>query len=417
MPSKRRRFLKAVGTGSIVGVSGCIGNLQGGGPDEVNIGLAVPQSGPFSYNGGLVKLGAEFGIEEINNNGGIESLGGADVNLISVDSGETADSATTAAQDLLGNNDVVAGMGCWLSSQTLGATAVAERQQVPWITISYSDKITQRGFEYVFRTSPMSSQLAKQALDQPLRLAEEIGEPVTKVGMVGDNTAAIEFAFKPLRETYIPQKSGVEKVVDETWTPTLSDATPVIQKVKDEDPGLLFVGWTATSDGLAILQKMEELNVDIPIMSVGVTGAPLLDNIGPDLIDGLLAVTGSHPLKGQEDIVRRFTDFSDEPFMIQDSISAYAHVYIVKEALEQTGSTDPIEIRDAIAEMELTSGPAVNSFPQDTLAFDEKGDRIDAEVVIVQWQETGDADFIESEAGIFTVFPEKYAMREVQWGR
>ena len=39
--------------------------------------------------------------------------------------------------------DVVGGIGCWLSSFTLAATEVSERVEVPWLSLSYSDMITE----------------------------------------------------------------------------------------------------------------------------------------------------------------------------------------------------------------------------------------------------------------------------------
>ena len=50
--------------------------------------------------------------------------------------------------------DLVGGFGCWLSTFTLAVTEVTERAQLPWLTLSYSDLITGRGFKYVFQSSP-----------------------------------------------------------------------------------------------------------------------------------------------------------------------------------------------------------------------------------------------------------------------
>ena len=60
---------------------------------------------------------------------------------------------------------------CRLSSFTLGVTEVAERLQVPWLSLSYADSITERGFKYTFQTSPVSSLQAEQALELVARVA------------------------------------------------------------------------------------------------------------------------------------------------------------------------------------------------------------------------------------------------------
>ena len=51
-----------------------------------------------------------------------------------------------AAQRLVAQEpDVVGGTGAWLSSFTLAITEVTERAKLPWLTLSYSDVITERG--------------------------------------------------------------------------------------------------------------------------------------------------------------------------------------------------------------------------------------------------------------------------------
>src|SRR6516164_2534719 len=63
--------------------------------------------------------------------------------------------AKNAAQRLVAQEpDVVGGIGCWLSSFTLAVTEVTERAELPWLTLSYSDLITGRGFKYIFQSSP-----------------------------------------------------------------------------------------------------------------------------------------------------------------------------------------------------------------------------------------------------------------------
>ena len=57
--------------------------------------------------------------------------------------------------------DLVGGFGCWLSSFTLAATEVTERAELPWLTLSYSDAITGRGYKYVFQSSPTADRAGR----------------------------------------------------------------------------------------------------------------------------------------------------------------------------------------------------------------------------------------------------------------
>src|SRR6266699_154872 len=134
-------------------------------PKEVEVALVVPLSGPWARQGLLQRMRADMALDDINKSGGIKSLGGAKMKLIVLDAGDSAEKAKNAAQRLVAQEpDVVGGTGAWLSSFTLAVTEVTERAKIPWLTLSYSDVITERGFEYVFQTSPTGGTQAKNAL-------------------------------------------------------------------------------------------------------------------------------------------------------------------------------------------------------------------------------------------------------------
>ena len=150
--------------------------------DDVKIALVVPLSGRWARQGQLKKMGAEMAIEEINSQGGIKALGGAKIVLREADAGDSVEKAVSAAQRVLTREKISAGIGSWLSSFTLGVTEVAERLQVPWLTLSYADSITERGFKYTFQTSPVSSLQAEQALDLVVEIGKKHNRPISKIG-------------------------------------------------------------------------------------------------------------------------------------------------------------------------------------------------------------------------------------------
>ena len=95
--------------------------------------------------------GAEMAVEDINAKGGIKALGGAKLNLVVADTGPSVETTTNAAQRLLSQEHVSAFMCCFLSSFSLAASEIGERQQVPMLTFSFSDQLVARGYRYIFR--------------------------------------------------------------------------------------------------------------------------------------------------------------------------------------------------------------------------------------------------------------------------
>src|SRR2546423_3440973 len=299
--------------------------------DDVKIALVAPLSGRWARQGQLKKMGAEMAIEEINAQGGIKALGGAKLVLREADAGDSVEKAVSAAQRVLTRDKIAAGIGSWLSSFTLGVTEVAERLQVPWLTLSYADSITERGFKYTFQTSPVSSLQAEQALELVTELAKKNNRPIKKAAIVGDNTAATVFFFKPLREKLLAAK-GIELVVDEVWTPPLADATAIVQKLRATQPDIMFYGATNFPDSIQVLQKIKEFGVKTPIQGVGawLVTPEYVKAVGPELLDNIKTVVAAHPLKGQDELVKRFKERTGEPFMTQDPLMSYAHIWIIK---------------------------------------------------------------------------------------
>ena len=85
------------------------------------------------------------------------------------------------------------------------------------------------------------------------------------------------------------------------------------------------------------------------------------------------------------DVARRFVERTKEPWFGHDSIFAYVHVLILKEALERAGVADRHKVAEAIRNLDTTEGPAL-FFPDGRVKYDDKGRRVGAELCIVQWQ-------------------------------
>jgi branched-chain amino acid transport system substrate-binding protein len=79
-------------------------------------------------------------------------------------------------------------------------------------------------------------------------------------------------------------------------------------------------------------------------------------------------------------------------------------MWILKEAVERAGAADKVKVAEEIRKMDLKEGPAALAFPG-RVKFDEKGRRIDAPLVIVQWQK-GEA---------VSVYPPDRAFAEPFW--
>lgn len=360
-------------------------------PKEVKFALVAPLSGPWARSGQQMRQGSELAVEDINKAGGIKALGGAKVRLVVMDAGDSPDKARNAAQRLLADEpEVSGGTGAWLSSFTLAVTEVTERAGLPWLTISFSDQITARGFKNVFQMSPTGGKQAEILLPVIVDLAKRIGgKAPSTVGVITDNTASPLSFLKPMREGGF-QKAGLRSVVDETFTPPLSDATPIVQKVRASRPDFILQFPTGIPDNKLIIEKMAEFGMGrgrIPtIGSGGHFAAPeMLNVLGAEQIEGLMTVAVGFATKEHEDLLKRFRAKYNEPWMTHDSLWAYGDMWLLKEAVEAAKSAERAKVADALRTMDSTTG-AARYYSGGRIRFDDKGRRIDATLVILQWQ-------------------------------
>ena len=378
---------------------------------EVEVGLIAPMSGPYARQGQVMKMAADMAIETINQQGGIKSLGGAKLKLDIFDAGDSVEKAKNAAQRMVADSpDLVVATGAYLSSFTLAVTEVTERAQLPVITFSYSDLITSRGFKYVFQTSATGVQQAEGSLPALMEMAEKAsGKRPQTVGIVMDNTAASVSFVKPMRDHQF-EKLGLKLVVDETFTPPLANATPLIQKVRSARPDILILLPTVISDAKLLLEKMNEFGLGHGKVPTIANGAAILDpdlrnNMNIEQLEGVMAVVADWTTAAQKDFVEEVKKKTSEPWPTQHFVTTYGDIWIFKAALEAAGKADRESVAKALHAMNL-SGGAANFFPGNgKLKFDDNGRREGASLLIVQWQK-----------GVpITVYPPKDAISPPIW--
>ena len=377
-------------------------------PGEVKVGLIVPLTGLYARPASVMRMGAEIGIDDVNAAGGIKALGGAKLKLVLIDCGDTVEKAKNAAQRMVAQEtDLVAATGAYLSSFTLAVTEVTERAKLPVLTLSYSDLLTDRGFHYIFQTAATASSQSEQGLPQLMKLAESAsGKRPKTAAIVMDNTATSVATAKALKDKLLAQL-GLQLVVDEVWTPPLSDATPLIQKVRSARPDLLFAMPNAVSDAKLLVEKLNEFGLGqgrLPTISFSITIAEpdVLQSVSPQVMQGVMTIVANWGFKGHEKLIAEVKRRYNEPWATQNVISTYGDIWLIKEALENAGKADKEAVAEALHTMD--GGPA-KYYPGGLLKFDEKGRRVGAGVVIVQWQ-----------SGVpVTVFPPDLAVAEPFW--
>jgi branched-chain amino acid transport system substrate-binding protein len=354
---------------------------------QINIGLLAPFTGLWAEQGRLMRVGAEMALEDINSQGGVKSMGGAKLNLVVADTGATVETATNAAQRLLGSGNIAALDCCWLSSFTLAAREIGERLHVPILTFASNDSIVQGGYKYIFRSGTGTDLQVRTAIKLIKESAAKAGKKITTAALLGDNTAVSVSYFKNLED--ILPKNDVKILANRVWTPPLADAVPLAVALRDSPPDIIFLGTTTFDDSVAIIRALSAVHVKRPILGTGsqFLTPEFFKALGPSDIEGVMATQGSAITKDPfaAEFLDRFKKRTGEGWTTHNTTSSYAELWIIKDALESAGSADPVKVRDALASIHITAPPPTAFLGVD-VKFEPSGQNAGALNFIVQWQ-------------------------------
>ena len=377
LPRGRRDFLmRSAGAALAAGAIGT--SRRACAADVVNIGALYPVTGSFAQIGQGCVNAATLAVQMVNDAGGIKALGGARLKLIVSDVQSDTTVTRTETDRLISGYRPAAIHGCFASALTLIASEVAERAKIPLLTGSSSDQLN-RGHRYTFTPFARASQFAQAQL----RMARLVSDK-PKVAVIFENTAFGTSTSNGLREQ--APAEGVEIVLFEPYSAGLTDAAPLINKVKESGANMLFPV-SYLNDLILIVRAIKQVGLDIAINggSGGFVIPDFYKNVGT-LAEGLLGVAHwNHDIDADAQAVNAAYQKQYGEFLFEYAGGLVAQTFMIAAALERAASTDPKKVRDALATLDLTEGYAAMC-PGGRVKFGPDGKNIYAHPVGVQWQ-------------------------------
>ena len=358
--------------------------------EVIRIGNIIPLSGPSASVGEQGRNAREMAVEEINAAGGIKSLEGAKLEMLYADSESKPEKGVSEAERMINTEKVHILTGCWNSAVTYPTTAVAERYGIPFVVpVSVADKITEQGFKTVFRIAAKDSWWTRDQFAFMKDMQEEFKTEIKTLAFVyenGDWGKGFAGQWRALAE-----KNGYKIVLDEPYPSTTTDLSPVVQKIRRARPDVLMLVSNA-ADAILLTNTLADYKVKLKA---------IIASGGGHADPSFLKATGSNA-RYLFDIVEWETDVNkpgvkeiNEKFKARygynlagESVDAYIAMYVIKDALERAGSTDPVKIREALAKTNLRSGPAMIA-SYDAIEFDATGQNKHAALSIVQINDLG----------------------------
>src|ERR1700761_8817531 len=166
----------------------------------VKIGAVFPLSGGAASAGVHAKFAIETAMDIINNphpelgdfplakGAGLAGLGGAKVEAVFADNQGSPATGQNQTLRLITEEKVVALTGSYQSGITLTASAIAEKYSIPFVNgETVAANLTERGFKWFFRVTPVASDFAQIYLDF-LKEMKAGGQKVDNIALVHENT-------------------------------------------------------------------------------------------------------------------------------------------------------------------------------------------------------------------------------------
>lgn len=367
--------------------------------EVIKIGTLHPLTGPQASEGQEMRDAIQLAIDEINENGGIKSLGGAKVELVASDSENNPEKGISEVQTM-DSAGVVGIIGPYTTAVALAATQEAERIGVPFIVdVGSADAITERGFKYTFRIQPNASKFPEAFLKYVPMLNEENGVELTTVINAHEDSDFGTGMANVLKEN--AATAGIDVIDTLPHSYDTADLSTDVNKIKAQNPDIVSAT-TYLNDGQLLVETLIGADVK-PKAIIGMASGAFSNakfireqtSINQYIMDINYAMNPNSELTAE--IKAKYEEKYNKGLGPNAAIS-YTAAIVLLDAIERAGSTDRDAIRDAIAETKLSD----HILAQDEIVFDETGQNANAQPVVNQ--------IIDGQS--YVVMPEPYKERD-----
>ena len=383
---------------SAVAMSAVIAGSAAAQDKTVKIGAIFPLSGNAASAGVHAKAAIETAVEIINNgnpalgnlpltkNAGLKGLGGAKVEVVFADNQGSPAAGQNQALRLITEEKVVALTGAYQSGITLTASAIAEKYGIPFVNgESVAANLTERGFKWFFRTTPVAGDFAKIYLDF-LKEMKAGGQKVDNVALVHENTEYGTSVANVI--TGLFKENGLPIAQDIAYSANTTDVQSQVLQLKDKKPDVVIM-ISYTSDAILYAKTFQALDYKPPMMiadNAGFSDPSTIKTVGKQ-IQGIfnrssfaIGAAGS-PTFLINEIYKKKSGGDDLDDTAARQMQGF---FVLVEAIDRAGSTEPAKIQAALKATDLKPDQLIMGYKG--VKFDDKGQNVLAAGLVIQLQ-------------------------------
>jgi branched-chain amino acid transport system substrate-binding protein len=364
----------------------------------VKIGAIYPLSGNAASAGVHAKAAIETAVEIINNGHpglgnlpvtkgpGLPGLGGAKVEVVFADNQGTPAAGQNQALRLITEEKVVALNGSYQSGITLTASAISEKYGIPFVNgESVAASLTERGFKWFFRTTPVAADFAQIYLDF-LKDMKAAGQKTDNVALVHENTEYGTSVASVITKVF--KENGLSIAQDIAYNANTTDVQSQVLQLKDKKPDVVIM-ICYQSDAILYAKTMQALDYKPPMMiadNAGFSDPSFIKTVGK-LAQGVfnrssfaIGPPGSPSFLINEMYKKKSGDDLDDTAARQ-----MQGFFVLVEAIDRAKSTEPDKIQAALKATDLKADQLIMGYKG--VKFDDKGQNVLASTLVIQLQD------------------------------
>lgn len=337
------------------------------------IGNSGPVTGPASFAGKSIKMGAEMAVDEINAKGGIL---GKKITFIQYDDAGAPPRGVANVRRIGLKDGCVAMIGGYHSTVALAMRAPIHEIKMVYVgVIAANTKVIENGRNpnWMFRVSAKDRWVSKYLVAEALKRS-----PNNKVGIMYENTGWGRGAFPDIQAAL--REKNLKEVGAETFNWKDTDMTPQLMRLRDAGAESLVM-WGLDREGNQIMRSLQKIGWD-PV-KIGAWGfAGNLGELAGKLANCALIMQTYSWMGKLEPKAQKLYDIMQKKYGIkkQEDIrmgsgvaDAYDAIHIIAKAIEIAGSFDRQKVYDAMFKVKY-QGLVMNYNP----AFERTEERHDA---------------------------------------
>ena len=232
----------------------------------VKSGAVMPMSGGAASIGVHAKAAFDVVMDIVNNahpelgnfplakNAGLAGLGGAKVDVVFADNQGSPATGQNQTLRLITEEKVVAITGAYQSGITLTSSAIAEKYGIPYVNgESVAANLTERGFKWFFRTTPIASDFAKVFSDFLADMKAQ-GAKTDSIALVHDNTEYGKSVADTITTAF--KEKGIAIALDVAYASNATDVQSQVLQLKEKKPDVVLM-ISYTSDAILFAKTFQ----------------------------------------------------------------------------------------------------------------------------------------------------------------